>query len=108
MTDDTDTRAQGVEFGGLAEDLEAHDYPTTASELVEKYGERELELPNGEQTFAEALGPLAEQEGEETYESVEEVKQIVLNMVEGDAVGREGYSDRGTSTEPNSNDEQSL
>ena len=108
MTDDTDTRAQGVEFGDLAGELDSHDYPATASELVESYGERELELPNGEETFEQVLGPLTEQDGEETYESAEEVRQAVLNMVGDGAVGREGYSDRGTSTEPDSDDQQSL
>ena len=106
MTDEPQNREQGVEFGDLAEKLESHDYPATASELVADYGDHELELPNGEETFAEALGPLADSDDEETYESAEEVRQTVLNMVGSEAVGREGYSDRGTSTDPESDEDQ--
>ena len=106
MTDDTDTRAQGVEFGDLARELDSHDYPATASELVDSYGEHELELPNGTESFEQVLGPLAAEDGE-TYESAEEVRQAVLNMVGEDAVGRADYSDRGTSAD-HENDEQSL
>lgn len=107
MSNGTDRREQGVEFGDLADELESHDYPATASELVEEYGDHELELPNGEETVEDVLGPLAESD-DETYESAEEVEQVVLNMVGDDAVGREGYSDRGTSTEPDRDDQQSL
>lgn len=107
MTDQTDTREQGVEFGALADELDSHEYPATAGELVDAYGDHELELPNGQQTFGDVLGPLEAQD-DERYESAEEVRQMVLNMVADEAVGREGYSDRGTSTEPNSDDQQSL
>jgi hypothetical protein len=33
---------------------------------------------------------------------------MIKNMFGDDAVGREDYSDRGTSTEPDSDDEESL
>lgn len=109
MTDETQNREQGVEFGDLADELESHDYPATASELVADYGDYELGLPNGEETFEETLGPLAESDNEETYESAEEVEQTILNMVGSKAVGREGYSDRGTSSDPtNDEDQESL
>ena len=48
------------------ERIDAHSYPTTAAELREEYGDLELTLPNGEETFGEALGRL---DGATTLES---------------------------------------
>lgn len=84
-----DEREQGVEFGDLADDLEAHDYPASAEELREEYGDRRLGLPDGETTFGEAL--FVDRE----FEDADDVRVAVLNGVESDAVGQEGYSDRG-------------
>jgi len=95
-----DTREQGIEFGQLKEKLDSHDYPATNDELVEAYGDYELELPGGSQTLEEILGKRRSEsgEGEEIrYQSAEDVHQSIHNMVGSDAVGREGYSDRGGS-----------
>lgn len=88
-----DTREQGVDFGSLADELEQLEYPVENEELLEEYGDRELDLESGTQTLRKVLGP---QEGT-TYESADGVRQAVLTMVGDDAVGREGYSDRGGS-----------
>jgi hypothetical protein len=101
MTDEEDTREQGVELGDLAGALERHDYPTTNEELVADLGDRELDLPEGKTTLRETLGP----QSDTTYESPEEVEQAILNMVGQDAVGREHYSDRGSTTGNMSEDE---
>lgn len=85
-------RQMGIELGDLNDDLEAHDYPASSGELTDEYGDRELDLPDGSESFAEVLEPV----GDKEYESAEEVRQDVFNFVGSDAVGREGYSDRGT------------
>jgi len=92
--ENADSRELGVEFGDLAEDLEAHEYPTTVDELVDQYGDRELELPGGDERFEEVLEPYT-QEPEQQFTDPGEVRQAVLNMVGSDAVGQPRYSDRG-------------
>jgi hypothetical protein len=84
-------REQGVEFGALADELASHDYPATTDELLDAYGDHELDLPGGSETFAAVLGT---QTTEQRFESSEAVRQTVFNMVSADAVGRRGYSDR--------------
>lgn len=91
MTSEEDSRKQGVEFGSLAEELEDEEYPIDTDELLETYGDRELELQDGSQSLREVLGPM----GETTYESAEDVKDAVVGMVSDEAIGREGETDRG-------------
>lgn len=94
MTDerqDHDEREMGVDFGELADELDEHDYPVTSEELVEEYGDYELEYEGGSETFRDVLGPM----GEQTFEDAEGVHQAVYNMVGVEAVGRARYSDRG-------------
>ena len=92
---DTNDREMGIELGDLNEDLEAHEYPASSEEFLEEYGNRELDLPNGSQTFAEIMEPVEEK----TYKDADEVRQDVFNFVGSDAVGRENYSDRGTASD---------
>lgn len=73
-------------------------------ELTEEYGDREIDLPNGSETFGEILESL----GDETYESAEEVRESLLNMVESEAVGREDYSDRGPATDEEEGETDSM
>ena len=67
-----------------------HTYPTTAGQLIEEHGERELELPNGAVTLGEVLGRLP---GEE-FETAEDARLIIYSALGEDAIGRKGYSDR--------------
>ncbi|MGM0591242.1 MAG: DUF5789 family protein [Halobacteriota archaeon] len=94
-SDPEDTRESGVEFGELKGKLESHDYPASTEKLVEAYGVYELELQDGVRTFAEVLKP-GEMDHDETFESAEEVQQAVYNMLGSEAIGRKGYSDRGS------------
>ncbi len=105
--DDTDqgSRTHGVEFGDLEQQLESHEYPTTADALVEEYGDHELELPSGEESLSEVLGPYAD-EHDQQFSDAGEVRQAVLNLVGDQAVGEKGYSDRGGDQE--SDDTQSF
>ena len=95
-----DTREQGVEFGDLAAELEDHEYPATRDELVAEYGDYELHMGGGTETFGAVLGREGDATGsddEQEFESAEEVRQAVFNLVGSEAVGRENYSDRGGS-----------
>ena len=92
MMSNSNDREMGVELGDLNDDLESHEYPASTDELVEKYGDHEFELPGGTETFREALGPLED----ESYESAQEVRQMIYNMLGSEAIGREDYSDRGS------------
>lgn len=89
--EDVDSREQGIEFGALAEDLENETYPLSHEQLLAEYGDRELELTDGETTVSEVL----QAENETEYEDAESVRQAIFTMVGDDAIGREGYSDRG-------------
>ena len=98
-TDGTERREQGIEFGDLDTVLATHEYPMTTAEVLEAHGEHELLIPNGTQTLREVLGPLDDGEHdadatETSYESVEEVRQMIFNAVGSDAIGRKGYTDR--------------
>ncbi len=104
MTDesqDHDEREMGVDFGPLSEELDEHEYPTTTEQLVEEYGDHELEYEGGAERFGDVLGP----QGDQTFEDAEEVRQAVYNMVGVEAVGRARYSDRG---DDESEDQESL
>ncbi|WP_424005335.1 DUF5789 family protein (plasmid) [Haloarcula salina] len=91
--DTGDSREHGVELGSLADELAGHDYPTTTDELLDEYGAAEIELTGDTRTFREVLGEMGNERQE--YESAQDVRQMIYNMVGEDAVGRKGYSDRG-------------
>ncbi len=91
-----DSRDLGVEFGELDEKLAQHDYPVTVEEIIDDYGDHELELSGGEESVHEVLEPYTEQPDQQ-FNDADEVKQAILNMVGTEAVGRPRYSDRGVS-----------
>lgn len=102
-----DTREQGIEFGQLKDQLQSHEYPTTAEEILTLYGNTELGLPNGTTTVREILGKRETVAGgtdDLRYESAEAVHQSIFNMIGSDAVGREKYSDRGATHHDDLND----
>lgn len=84
------SRESGIELGDLSQELDEHSYPTSADELVDEYGDREIQMPNGSETFEQVLGPM----GEESFDSADSVRQAIFNMVGAEAVGRKGYTDR--------------
>ncbi|WP_255196173.1 DUF5789 family protein [Halorarius litoreus] len=88
-----DSRELGVDIGALADELETLSYPTTTDELLEAYGDAELEFSGTTRTLREVLD--VQGLDDEEYESAEEVRQMIYNFVGDEAVGREGYSDRG-------------
>lgn len=89
----SDTREMGIEFGDLADDLEAESYPLTKAELLDRYGGRRLGEADGSTTLRDVLDAT----GDRTFRDAEEVRQSVMNMIGDDAVGRSNYTDRGAS-----------
>lgn len=100
----SDNREQGVGFGDLQDDLEVEDYPVSKAELLDRYGDRTVEHANGAATVASLLEPL----GVDGFESAEEVRQAVLNMIGEEAEGRTDYSDRGTAEAEAERDQESF
>lgn len=100
----SDNRDRGLEFGDFGDDLEDESYPLSKAELLEKYGDRRIEHANG----SDAIREIVSNESDEVYESADDVREALLNMVGSEAVGRERYSDRGAGTAERENEEQSF
>ena len=96
-----DSRESGVELGELDDELDEHDYPASTDELLAAYGDHEIELPNGSETFEQVLSPMAD----ESFDSSESVRQAIYTMVGSEAVGRKGYTDRGAGSNEMSEDQ---
>lgn len=64
-------------LGSLDEALESHDYPATTDELVEAYGDYELETRDGESSLEEVLAPTPNQ----VYDSADDVRERVLGLI---------------------------
>ncbi|MDG5819536.1 hypothetical protein [Natronococcus sp. A-GB7] len=88
MTDDS--RELGVDLSDVEEDIQSLDYPIEQDELLEEYGDEEVDMGEESATLEELLEPLNEDE----YGSYDEVEQAIMNMVGDDAIGRKNYSDR--------------
>lgn len=99
----TDNREMGVEFGTIEGELEAESYPLTNQNLIEQYGAHEVSHAGGEESIRSLLGEISD-----TYESSDEVRQAILNMVSQGPEGRQQYTDRGTSLEDEDYDQESL
>ena len=104
MPIDENSREQGVEFGPLAAELENTEYPIAKSDLLEAYGEYELQIQDANPTLDDLLEPI----GETTYDSAREVVQEVVGMVGDEAIGRKGYTDRGGMPSEDEKREESL
>lgn len=87
----SDERTHGVDLNGLAEQLDELDYPLTAEDLRESHGDAVIELAEGTATVDELLGP---NEPDQTFDTPSQVREVLLTMVDDDAIAREGYSDR--------------
>jgi len=99
-----DNRDRGIEFGDVIDDLEAESYPLSKAELVDRYGDRELEHSSGAVTLEELLV----EEGDREFENADEIHDTILNMVGAEAVGRQRYSDRGAGTAEQDGDDASF
>jgi hypothetical protein len=90
------TREQGIDFGDLDEKLRTVDYPVSTETLRRMHGDHELDLVDGSTTLGDALETL----DETTFSSADGVVRAVKTVVGTDAVGREGYTDRGSDAGP--------
>lgn len=85
---------EGVDFTEINPVLESLSYPTTANEIVDEHGDVEMERTNTDAiTVAELFGQM----GDNTFDSEEAVRQMLLSQMPNDSEGRQNYSDRGGS-----------
>jgi hypothetical protein len=94
MAESDENHEQGVEFGSIESVFEEASYPVTAAELVEQFGDREIGRTSAEPI---AIRDLFADVGNQSFDSDEELRQGMLNMMPADSVGRQRYSDRGGS-----------
>ncbi|MFC5971860.1 hypothetical protein ACFPYI_11000 [Halomarina salina] len=72
-----DDRVQGGELGDFDSALDVHEYPATTDDLVDAYGDHEVESTDGWTTVEELLEPVEN----ETYESSEEARDRILDQL---------------------------
>lgn len=72
MAGDPDRR-----LGELDEVLETQDYPTTTNELVEAYGEYDIETQHGTKSLEEILASTDDQ----TFVSADDVRSRILGLI---------------------------
>lgn len=70
--------------------IDDEQYPLTTDEFLDRFGDVELELQNGTERIADALGRM----DDETYESALDARFAVYAAVSHRAIGRRFYSDR--------------
>lgn len=67
----------GERLGDLDEALENHDYPTTTDELIEAYGEYDVETQGGWKSVEEVLAPV----DNEMYDSADNVRNRIQGLI---------------------------
>lgn len=67
----------GERLGDLDDALETQDYPTTTEELIQAYGDREVETQGGVKPISDVLAPI----DNETYESADEVRNRIQGLI---------------------------
>ncbi|ODR80351.1 hypothetical protein BG842_07735 [Haladaptatus sp. W1] len=66
-----------AQLGELDEALETQGYPTTTDELVEAYGDYEIETQGGTESLEEVLASTENQ----TYDSANDVRRRILGLI---------------------------
>lgn len=95
MAEDDPDHVQGVDFEEINPILEDVSYPITAEELMDRFGDEELGRTNADPISVEELFQYM---GDETFDSADEVRQMILAQMPSDSEGRANYSDRGGSS----------
>ena len=67
----------GGRLGDLDEALETQNYPTTTDELVEAYGNYEIETQGGTESLEKVLASTDNQ----TYDSADDVRSRILGLI---------------------------
>jgi len=65
------------QLGALDDALATHDYPATTDELVEAYGDNEIETQGGSKSFADALASTDTQ----TYVSAADARNRIQGLI---------------------------
>lgn len=91
-----------MRFNEASDLFDDPEFPATRDEIVDEIGDRELEYPNGSET--ETIEEIFDRSGTETFDTAEEARLTYYAALDGDAVGRKGYSDRDPPT-PGTDDE---
>lgn len=94
MADDDPDHVEGVDFSDINPVLDDLEYPVTAEKLVEQYGDRELGRTNADPITIEELFDYM---GDNTFESEDDLRTMILGQMPKDSEGRQNYSDRGGS-----------
>lgn len=89
-SEDTD-KISSLETTRLGELFQSEQFPITTEELIEKFGDEEVQYPRG----SERLELILKTSGMENYETLDDLELAIQNGVSRDAVGRPRYSDRG-------------
>ena len=92
MGDDDPDQTQGVDFSSIESVLEDLSYPVTTDELLDRYGDQEIERTNADPISIEEL---FEYMGDDTFDSEEQLRQMIMAQMPRDSEGRTNYSDRG-------------
>jgi len=67
----------GGRLGDLDEAIETQNYPTTTDELVDAYGDYEIETQGGTESLEKVLAPTDNQ----TYDSADDVRSRLLGLI---------------------------
>ena len=67
----------GEQLGDLDDALETQDYPITTNELVEAYGDYEIQTQSGEKSLEEVLASTKNQ----TYDSADDARSRILGLI---------------------------
>ena len=92
--DDPPDHVEGVDFTDINPLLEHLSFPVTADELVDEHGDREVDRTNADPV---SLSELFDYMGEDTFDSAEQLRQMVIGQMPAGSEGRRNYSDRGGS-----------
>jgi hypothetical protein len=64
-------------LGDLDEALKSHDYPATTNELVEAYGDYELDTQGGKKSLEDVLSSTDDQ----IYDSADDARRRILGLI---------------------------
>ena len=67
----------GLQLGDLDEALETKDYPATTNELVEAYGDYEIQTQAGEASLEDVFA----QTDNQTYDSADDVRSRIQGLI---------------------------
>lgn len=76
-TSDDEREDPDGQLDALDEVLELHGYPTTTQELIDAFGDHEVETQDGWSSLEEVLDPIENR----TYESADDARQQILERV---------------------------